>query len=91
MSGVFSSLVKEPFNLSIEEIGRLTPYQVKNIFFRPKEADEPVGEFQSEKELFWKVHADWKGLTEDETQKLWDRHVRKQEESLKTPPENSDD
>jgi hypothetical protein len=50
-----------------------------------------VGEFQSEKELFWKVHVDWKGLTEDETQKLWDRHIRKQEESLKTPPENSDD
>ena len=63
--------MKEPFNLSIDEIKKLTPYQVKNIYFRPKSADEPVGEYQSAKELFWKVQKDWRGLTEEETQKLW--------------------
>lgn len=55
----------------MEEIGLLTPYQVKNVFFRPKEADEPIGEMQSEKEIFWKVHKDWKSLSEEETQALW--------------------
>lgn len=59
--------------MTIEEIGNLTPYQVKNIYFRPKSADEPVGEYQSAKELFWKVHRDWKSLSEEETQKLWDK------------------
>jgi hypothetical protein len=65
----------------MEQIGRLTPYQVKNVFFRPKEADEPVGQFQSEKELFWKVHKDWKGLTEEETQKLWEKAQRMAEKA----------
>ena len=64
-------LVKEPFNLSIDQIKKLTPYQVKNLYFRPKTADEPVGQYQSAKEIFWKVQRDWRGLSEEETQKLW--------------------
>lgn len=75
----------------MEEIGNLTPYQVKNIFFRPKEADEPVGTFQTEKELFWKVHREWKELSEQETQRLWDKHVLKQQEDLKREAEASHD
>ena len=71
MSRVFSALVKEPYNLTIEEISNLTPYQVKNIYFRPEEADEPVGEYICEKDLFWKVHKDWKGMTEEETESAW--------------------
>lgn len=75
----------------MEEIGKLTPYQVKNIFFRPKEADEPVGNFQSEKELFWKVHREWKELSEAETQRLWDKHLAKQEEALRREAEANRD
>jgi hypothetical protein len=59
--------------LSIEQISKLTPYQVKNLYFRPKSADEPVGQYQSAKELFWKVNKDWRGLSEEETQKLWNK------------------
>ncbi len=33
-------LVKEPFNLTISEIGALTPYQIKNIYFRDADADQ---------------------------------------------------
>lgn len=73
---------REPFNLTIAQIGDLTPYQVKNIIFRPKEADEPLGQFQSEKELFWKVHRDWKDLSEVETQKLWDTKCKKENEDF---------
>jgi hypothetical protein len=63
--------VREPYHLSVEEIGNLTPYQVKNLYFRPKEADEPVGEYLEEKDLFWKVHKEWKGMEEEEVAALW--------------------
>lgn len=70
-------MAREPFLLTPEQIGNLTPYQVKNLYFRPKEADEPVGEYIGEKELFWKVHREWKGLSEEETQTLWDKEEAK--------------
>ena len=68
MCEIFSALVSEPYCLSIEEIGNLTPYQVRNLYFREKEEEAteipwfmknqgapneaPKNE---EKELFWKV------------------------------------
>lgn len=36
---VCSCLVKEPYNLPFSEIGNLTPYQVKHIFFRAESDD----------------------------------------------------
>lgn len=32
-----------------------------------------------EKELFWKVHRDWKSLSEEETQALWDKEMKKRD------------
>jgi hypothetical protein len=40
MAEVISALVNEPYCLSIEEIGNLTPYQVRNLYFREKETPE---------------------------------------------------
>lgn len=82
-------LVKEPFCLTPAQIANLTPYQVRHIFFRQK--DETPSELpwfmqnggkdakgtpvDKEKDLFWKVNKEWRNLSEEQVQKLWDKHL----------------
>lgn len=95
MCEIFSALVSEPYCLSIEEIGNLTPYQVRNLYFREKEEEATEipwfmkdqgapGEApkNEEKDLFWKVNKEWRNLSEEKVQDLWN----KQEEAKKQPP-----
>lgn len=85
---VFGALVQEPFFLTPQEIGRLTPYQVRHLYFRdPREKDSGAPEDlipgyteqaeSQEKTLFWKVWKEWRGKSEEETQGLWEEHLRK--------------
>ena len=95
MCEIFSALVSEPYCLSIEEIGNLTPYQVRNLYFREKEEEATEipwfmkdqgapGEApkNEEKDLFWKVNKEWRNMSEEQVQDLWN----KQEEEKKQPP-----
>jgi hypothetical protein len=98
MAEVISALVNEPYCLSIEEIGNLTPYQVRNLYFREKETPEseipwffksqPAPNEQpvdKEKELFWKVNKEWRNLPEEQVEALWKSHV-KSKSPKKTEP-----
>ena len=95
MCEIFSALVSEPYCLSLEEIGNLTPYQVRNLYFREKEEEATEipwfmkdqgapGEApkNEEKDLFWKVNKEWRNMSEEQVQDLWN----KQEEAKKQPP-----
>lgn len=95
MCEIFSALVSEPYCLTIEEIGNLTPYQVRNLYFREKEEEATEipwfmkdqgapGEApkNEEKDLFWKVNKEWRNMSEEQVQNLWN----KQEEAKKQPP-----
>ena len=95
MCEIFSALVSEPYCLTIEEIGNLTPYQVRNLYFREKEEEATEipwfmknqggpGEAprDEEKDLFWKVNKEWRNLSEEKVQDLWN----KQEEAKKPKP-----
>lgn len=95
MCEIFSALVSEPYCLTIEEIGNLTPYQVRNLYFREKEEEATEipwfmkdqgapGEApkNEEKDLFWKVNKEWRNMSEEQVQDLWN----KQEEAKKQPP-----
>ena len=95
MCEIFSALVSEPYCLSLEEIGNLTPYQVRNLYFREKEEEATEipwfmkdqgapGEApkNEEKDLFWKVNKEWRNMSEEQVQDLWN----KQEEEKKQPP-----
>ena len=95
MCEIFSALVSEPYCLTIEEIGNLTPYQVRNLYFREKEEETTEipwfmkdqgapGEApkNEEKDLFWKVNKEWRNMSEEQVQDLWN----KQEEAKKQPP-----
>ena len=77
MCEIFSALVSEPYCLSLEEIGNLTPYQVRNLYFREKEEEATEipwfmkdqgapGEApkNEEKDLFWKVNKEWRNMSE---------------------------
>ncbi len=37
------ALVKEPFNLSMDAIARLTDYQLEHVYFRPERGGRPAG------------------------------------------------
>lgn len=67
---VFAVLVREPFNLTVEQIGKLTPWQVKHIYFR-KETKEQGRRVQSHQELFF---AAWRqrGWKEKDIWKKWE-------------------
>jgi hypothetical protein len=95
MCEIFSALVSEPYCLTIEEIGNLTPYQVRNLYFREKEEEATEipwfmknqggpGEApkNEEKDLFWKVNKEWRNMSEEKVQDLWN----KQEETKKPKP-----
>ena len=99
MCEIFSALVSEPYCLSIEEIGNLTPYQVRNLYFREKEEEAteipwfmknqgapneaPKNE---EKELFWKVNKEWRNLSEEQVQALWEKQQEINNPKPNTPP-----
>lgn len=69
----------------MEEIGRLTPYQIREVYFRPEDKDSS-GSGLSEKEMFWRVNCEWRGFSEEQVQKLWDEHVRRTKEGRSKPP-----
>jgi hypothetical protein len=81
-------LTRDPYRLSVDQIGALCPAQVRLLYFRD-DLDEESGlpaalttarasgtpvTAQSLQDTFWKVHRDWRGLSEEETQKRWDAH-----------------
>lgn len=81
---VCSVLVKEPYNLSVDEIKKLTPYQVRHVFFRegdddPASAGLPVLPGQSSgpspREVFYKVWKD-RGLSPAEIEIRWRDYQR---------------
>jgi len=99
MCEIFSALVSEPFCLSIEEIGNLTPYQVRNLYFREKEEETTEipwfmkdqgapGEApkNEEKDLFWKVNKEWRSMSEEQVQDLWNKQQKEKTEPPKTKP-----
>lgn len=67
-------LVREPFNLSFEQIADLTDYQIAEILFKHP-ADTPAekppdGNNLTHEELFWRV---WqrRGLSEEQIAEKW--------------------
>jgi len=75
-----SELVKEPWNLTLADIGRLTVYQTKNIYFRPRDRFGRLIRVQTEDEvalppevIFRRV---WKGrgLADAEIDERWKAH-----------------
>lgn len=67
-------LVREPFNLSFEQIADLTDYQISEILFQHP-ADEPAKNpaeqvYLTPEQLFWRV---WqrRGLSEEEIAEKW--------------------
>lgn len=71
-----------------EQIGRLTPYQVRHVYFR-KEEENPTDlpwfmqtsspnsqgtPIDKEKELFWKVNREWRNIPEEKVQELWEKN-----------------
>lgn len=72
---VCSALVKEPFNLTVPEIARLTDHQLQHVYFRPDANQkwdrlaargEPVSQFW----VFWDHHRRH-GMTDDAICALW--------------------
>lgn len=99
MCEIFSALVSEPYCLSIEEIGNLTPYQVRNLYFREKEEETTEipwfmknqggpGEAPKDeaKDLFWKVNKEWRNMSEEQVQSLWNTQEEKKKPKPKTKP-----
>jgi hypothetical protein len=76
---VCSALVREPFNMTMAEIGKLTPYQVRNVYFRDEERDQPrvAKSNVSYKEIFWKT---WqrRGLREHQIEVQWQEYLKEQ-------------
>jgi hypothetical protein len=71
-------LVREPFNLTLQEIGRLTPYQARNIYFRGEERDRSQPKRQQPyRDVFWAV---WKrrGLKDHQIELQWQQYQREQ-------------
>lgn len=82
-------MVKEPFCLTPAQIANLTPYQVKHLFFREEKKqpdslpwfmengkkDAKGNPVDNEKELFWKVNREWRNLSEEKVQELWNKHL----------------
>ena len=65
-------LVKEPFNLPIEKIERLTPYQVRHIYFRDTDRDrESVKPQKIDPFEFFREQLARKGYTSVEIQRIW--------------------
>jgi hypothetical protein len=74
-------LVKEPYNLTLAQIGQLTPYQVRNIYFRSPERDQPKpARVQTYREIFWGI---WKhrGLTEEQIAERWQRRQQERQQT----------
>jgi len=69
-------------------VGRLTPYQVRWIYFRTDEDNEEFKHRKNPdytgpltaKRLFWHIEKEVRGRSEEEVQKLWDESVRAQKE-----------
>lgn len=83
---MFAALTKDPFHLTLSQIGDLTPYQVRNILFRPEDTSKlnipgsPFSKYTEEKDTFWKVWKEWRGLSEEEVAAKW---VEKQQQEQK--------
>ncbi len=84
---IASILVNEPFCLSIEEIGGLTPFQVQYLYFRPDSMKDnpanrtsmaPTQVDSTLQSMFIQacVHS---GKTEAEARKLWDEDTKQRE------------
>lgn len=81
-SQVVSVLVKKPFNLTPKEVGELTPFQLRHIFFRAEEATQPSGPKQSPKELIHKLFVEAcvaKGQSQAEAEQLWQADTQKRQ------------
>ena len=72
-----SVLVRDPFNLTLDEIGHLTPYQVRNIYFYDEKRDREPEKRQTYQEIFWAV---WKrrGLKESQIEEQWRKYQEEQ-------------
>jgi hypothetical protein len=71
-------LTGDPWRLSIDEIKRLTPYQVRNIYLRERNED---GTLKLERdsgltyEQQFRVYMRSAGHPEDEIERLWQRKL----------------
>lgn len=77
---MYAGLVREPFNLSIEQIGKLTDRQITDIYFRPKPEDlEAVPEPKTEDDIRrWCVEvAAWQGMPPDQSSEWIEKQVQK--------------
>jgi hypothetical protein len=77
-------LARDPFHLTLDQIGRLTPWQVRHVYLRD-DLDNSTGlpaawqgsatsspaRAKSPKEIFWMVWRDWRGLSEEAVQAKW--------------------
>lgn len=70
---VFNALVKEPFNVPFDDLGKLTPVVVRHIYFRPEE--EKTGSLPLPKETHARQCAA-AGLSLEETERRWQEQVR---------------
>jgi hypothetical protein len=75
---VCAVLVKEPYNLTIAEIGKLTPYQLRHIFFRGQEEERQEQPARpSYRDVFYEV---WRrrGWKEAHIDAKWQEYLREQ-------------
>lgn len=73
---VCKALTRDPWHLTIADIAELTPYQVRNIYFRSDERDQPVPFYAQAKDFFWKVNLD-RGMSEAQIVELWREEVKR--------------
>lgn len=82
-------LVNEPFGLSLDQVGRLTPWQVRNVYLidRDPKTGLPVrkgqqGTWKPYKAIFYGV---WqrRGLGKEAVDLLWTRYQEKQRQEGK--------
>jgi hypothetical protein len=91
-------LARDPFGLPLAAIAELDPVQVKRVYLRDDLDDETglpaalhadsasKGKSRSPKEVFWTVLREWRGLSEEETQRRWQEHQQSAATSPPLPP-----
>lgn len=66
---VFSHLVKEPYNLSFDQLEKLTPVIVRHVYFRDPDNDED--RLSVPPAIAHRQECMAKGMTEEEIQSSW--------------------
>lgn len=78
---MYSLLVKEPFNMSLADIAKLTDYQIVNILFRPekKQGDGSEESWSPFRLFWWQLKVSQPGIFDEEIITRWQKLPPKQQ------------